>query len=207
LLDMTSARAPLPVANTEIKTYTVADNTLVGTGITDASGTYAFDVTTTGVAARVWSEYHGDGLVPSRLFVSNPPFVDHSNGALFTVQASRLDALATALGTTLDPSKAVLEVWTGDCSAQPFPDATIEVSDYPAATWAMLGGMGVWLPRTKTITAPEGLSLSVAGTVNLTPGVHDVTVRSGDLVLGPHAISVAAGSWTVLLVAPGVPKL
>src|SRR5688572_16673574 len=114
------------------------------------------------------------------MFVSNPPFIDHSNGGMFTVQASRLDALATALGTTLDPSKGVLEVWTGDCSAQPFPGATIGVSDHPDATWAVFGGVGVWLPRTTTITAPEGLSLSVAGTVNVTPGVHEVTVTAGD---------------------------
>lgn len=203
LLDHTALTfSPIPAA--DLKTYTVQDGTAVGMTVTDMDGKYTYEVATSGTPARVYTDVTAAGFVPSRTFVNIPPWITHTDGITVAVKRSRLDALATALGATLDPTKGVLEVWANDCSKGELPGATITL-DGASPTWAMFAGAGVWLPRATTVGHPNSAFLgSVAGTVNVSPGVHTVTVTSGALMLGPYTINVQANEWTVLHVFPGI---
>ena len=201
-ITVTSPRPPIPAA--DAKTYTVQDDTLVGMGVTDMDGKYMYDLATTGTPARVYTDITATGFVPSRITVNIPPWESHTNGILPAVKQSRLDALATALGATLDPTKGVLEVFANDCSKGELPGATITV-DGVSPMWAQFGGAGVWLPRATTVGhANNNFDGSIAGTVNVTAGVHTVTVTSGALTLGPYTVNVLANGWTVLVVFPGI---
>ena len=203
LLDLTSLTTA-PIASGEMRTYTVADDTMVGMTTTDMDGKYTYDVTTTGTPARVYTDVTATGFVPSRTYVNIAPFISHTDGITAAVQQGGLDALATALGATLDPAKGVLEVWSNDCSKGELPGATVTL-DSAATQWAMFGGVGVWLPRETTLGHPSNAGIgSIAGTVNVTPGVHQVTVTSGSLVLGPYSVKVVANQWTVIHIFPGI---
>jgi hypothetical protein len=192
-----------PIAAADIKTYTVQDDTMVGMALTDVDGKFSYEIATTGTPARIYTDVTAAGFVPSRTYVNIPPSGSFDMGIVVSVKQSRLDTLATALGATLDPTKGVLEVWANDCGKGELPGATVTV-DGATATWAMFAGNGAWLPRATTVGHPNMALLgSVAGTVNVTPGVHTVTVTSGALVLGPYTVSVKANEWTVIHVFPG----
>ncbi len=205
LVDMTAVANPQPVPNTEIRVYQLSDNTLLGMGTTDMDGKYMFEVTTTGTPVLAYSEYQGTGLVKTRAFVNIPLNMVTADGLYATVQQSRLDSLATALGGTLDPAKGVLEVWANDCSKFELPQATVTLDAATDTQWAMFGGVGAWLPRATTLGHPNNANTgSIAGTINVTPGMHTVTVAAGGQTLGPFTIMVEANSLTLMHIYPGI---
>jgi hypothetical protein len=207
LLDHTYLSSLTPVASAEIRSYRLGDGALISTNTTDADGRTSISLATGGTPSRMNYDFEATGQVKGRVTVTIPPWKSGPT-ILPSVTQGRLDALATALGTTLDPTKATLEVWLLDCSRPELKDATIAVSGEPDAPWAMFTGTGQWLPRATTIARPVANlgTGSMAATPNVSPGTHDVMVTGpGGLALGPYPITVEAGRWTVLVLVPGVP--
>lgn len=205
LLDHTGTTAP-PIPGGTLTVYNLADNAQVGmtTMPTDAEGKTTLEVTTPGTPTRVYFDIEAAGFVSARTTVSIAPWAS-SPGIWMMTKQSRIDDLAQALGATIDPTKGVLEVWVGDCSVKnELPGAAVAL-DGVSTGFAMYGGVGVWIPRDTLLGTIQPLrNGSVAGMVNVTPGMHTVNVTAEGLSL-TSTVLVKANTWNVLVLVPGHP--
>jgi hypothetical protein len=205
MYDMTGPM-PMPLPNATIVAKTAQDDTEVGTGMTDMDGKFMFDVTTNGSAARIYMNATATGFVPAHGILNIPLYPSNAMGFQAMVKQSRIDELATSLGGTNDPAKGVLEVWVADCSKGELAQASLQL-DGATVPWAMFGGVGVWIPRDLTLPHIQNVAVgSMAGTINVTPGLHTVTVSNmtGSLQL-TGTINVQANVWNLLAIVPGAP--
>ncbi len=203
LFDATTATiAPIP--NATITAYKVSDASEITNAMTDMDGKATMEIPTSGTPYRIYSSVDATGFVKSRHFVNIPPWKSQP-GATVAVKQARIDGIATALGATLDSAMGTLEVWANDCSAKgELPGATVQL-DGAATQWAMFGGQGTWIPRDTTLGAINNLrSGSVAGKVNVAPGMHTITVSAEGVSL-TSTVLVEANTWTTLVMTPGHP--
>lgn len=205
LYDFTTAM-PMPIPSAMISARSATDNAEVGMGTTDMDGKFMFDVTGSGTPTRIYMNATATGFLPAHGISNTPLYASTGDRFLAAVKQSRVDDLATALGTTYNSAMGALEVWVSDCGKGEFPQATIQL-DGATASWAMFGGVGVWIPREITLPHLQTASVgSMAGLINVAPGSHTVTVisPSGTLMLS-GTINVLAGTWNLLVIVPGAP--
>jgi len=197
----------MPIPMGTISAKLPADNSEVGTGMTDMDGKYMFDVTGTGAATRYNFDITATGFVNTHSILNIPLYPSTMDKFLPAVKQSRIDALATAFGTTANPAKGALEVWVNDCGNGEFPMGTIQL-DGATTQWAMFGGMGVWVPRDTLLQHLQNLAVgSIAGMANVDPGMHSVTVTSpSGVLMMTGTIDVKAGEWNLLVIYPGKPN-
>ena len=189
-----------------VTTYTIANNTMVASMTGDDETMFMGELTTTGTPQRVRFDIAPvvTGPMPGSVTMNIPPWKSPLPGDLYLAGSGRHDALATALGTVVDPSKGVLEVWMRDCTSPDLPDATVQL-DGADASWAMYSGVGVWIPRATTLGHPQSQPFaSVAGLVNVAPGTHTVKVSGTGFAI-ESTVEVTAGRWSMIMMVPGVP--
>ncbi len=189
-----------------VTAHTIADDAVVMTALADDEAMYMGELTTTGTPQRVRFDIAPvvTGPMPGSVTSNIPPWKSPLTTNMFLAGSARHDALATALGKAVDPSHGVLEVWLQDCTSPDLVDATIQL-DGADASWAMYSGVGVWIPRATTLGHPQSQPYgSVAGLVNVTPGVHTVKVTAPGLTL-ESTVEVMANRWSMILMVPGVP--
>jgi hypothetical protein len=205
LLDLTGT-APTPIPDGTLTAYAFSDGTQLATSMmpTDMMGKSSIEIPTTGTPARLYFDIEAAGFVQARTTVNIPPW-QSGPGIWPMVKQSRIDALAQSLGATLDSTKGVLEVWAGDCSVRnELPGAAVTL-DGAATSWAMYGGVGVWIPRDTLLGTLDHVNNgSAAGIVNVAPGMHQVNVSAEGLSL-TSSVNVKAGAWNVLIIVPGQP--
>jgi len=206
LLNLGSLPNPPPVPMTTIEVYSVDGTTMLASGTSDDMGAVNVSLPSNGVPTRYEMKLEPMNMPKLRLFVANPAWTSGSDNVLLVPQLW-VDGLYTALGATADPAKGTLIVLFADCSGNNMTSVTPSIEDDATATWAMYGGVGAWLPRPATVSHPQYLGFSVAGTVNVAPGPHTVHAKYGaSEVLTPSPIVVDAGAVTTLFFFPGVPR-
>jgi hypothetical protein len=206
--DFTLPNMPTPVANATMAVTSLDGTTMIDTQTSDMDGKFTFTLTTNGTPTPFRYAYDIAGFPKTRLFVSTGPTTDVVDPmrALFLVAAqSHIDGIATALQTTLDPTKGGVEILMFDCSNGDYAGATPVIAEEPGLKWAMLGGAGAWVPRTTTIHHPNYRGESVAGAVNLTPGMKSFTLVDGTTTIGPVTFRVEADTFSYVVVYPGYP--
>lgn len=191
-----------PIGASTITAYSLVDDSQAGTTTVADDGTFTLDLTTNGTPTRMRYAIESQ-LLPTTFTVSLPPWKS-GMGGMFVSGSQRVDNLATALGGTADAANGTLEVWLTDCSGTDMPGASLKL-DGADVSWAMFGGVGAWLPRTTTIAHPNNFGGgSIAGTINVTPGPHTVTMTAPGVTFESTTV-VEAGGWTLLLMTPGFP--
>ena len=210
VLDFTTLPQAPPVTGAMMKATSLDGTTEIASGTSDMDGKLTLALTTNGQPTRFRYEIEAANFPKTRLFISAGPTKDTTDmaRAVFPLVAqSRIDAIATALGATLDPSKGSLEVFMFDCSSSDYSAATPAIAEEPGLMWAMNGGANAWLPRMTTLRHPNFRNESIAGAVNLAPGTKNFTVSDTNTTVGPVSFSIEAGTHTVLVVYPGYPRI
>ncbi|HUS28614.1 MAG TPA: hypothetical protein VMZ53_08895 [Kofleriaceae bacterium] len=209
ILDFTTVPSPPTVPDTTLHVTSLDGATEITSATSDMDGKLTLTIPTTGVPTRFRYAIDATGFPKSRTFVSVGPAkdaIDPMRAAFPVVQQSRIDAIATALGETLDPTKGTLEVVMFDCSFGDYYAATPSIVEEPGLKWAMNGGANAWLPRATTLHHPNNRSESVAAAVNLTPGPKTFMLSDATTTIGPISFTIEADTYTTLIVQPGYPR-
>lgn len=207
LLDLGSVSMIKTIADTEVRVYSVDGATQLTSATSDAAGKLSLSLPTGGHPTRFKYAYDPVGYPKTRWFVSIGAWTSAPDAQFYTMPQARLDAMATALGTTIDPTKGVLEVAVTDCTSGGFPGETISIAEEPGLKWAIYGGVGVWLARATTVAHAQGWGTSNMGAVNLSPGPKTLTVTAGGgTTIGPVTFDIEPGTYTFVIVIPGTPR-
>jgi hypothetical protein len=210
IYDVTAPPDAPPVPSASLTVTSLDGATPITAGTSDVDGKLSLTLTTNGQPTRF--RYALDVAdFPKILFQPSvgptKDTTDMMRAGFPATKQSRIDAIATALGATLDPSKGSLEVHMFDCSGSDYYAATPAIVEEPGTMWAMNGGANAWLPRPTTLHSPNFRNESITGTVNLTPGMKSFTLKDTNTTVGPVPFYIEAGTHTVLLVFPGYPRL
>ena len=209
IFDVTMRNTFPSIPNPNVRVTSLDGTAALATATGNAAGEFVVNIPTGGMLANVRFAFEAQGYPPLRWYERLAPWASvMAPGTKFFVGAKqeRLDAVATSLGTTVDPTKGGLEVFMKDCSGNDFPNATLVIDEDPDTRWSMYVSTGIWSPGYVTQAHAIDRGESVAATVNLEPGPKTVTLKAGDATIGPMTIYIEAGAYTFLDIVPGYPR-
>jgi hypothetical protein len=209
MADQTFAGDWPSVATANVRIESLDGTTMLGSDLTADDGIFEIDISTNSMLTpvRVVAE-HAD--FKKQFFYGNrAPWRSQVDGDIgfFPSRYPRMEAMALALDQGVDDTKGFIEVWLSDCGWQPMPGATLHITEEPDLQWVNWAGAGVWLPGMTTPRGLQGRSESVAGAVNVTPGVKHLSVEADGQTIGTVELTVEANAFHTIVVMPGyVPR-
>lgn len=194
------------IAFAPVRFETIDGATVLASGTTADNGTFDLDVMTGGRLTPTRVAAEPMFFPKQRWYGTRAPWriwTPESENQFFGAGIGRVNRMLFAAGQTRDDTKGTIEVWISDCAFKPMTGATVSITEEPDTQWIMYTGAGVWVRGTTTEPAVEGRAESVAGAVNIAPGVKHLTVTANGMEIGSVTLTVEPDSFNTVVVFPG----
>jgi len=185
-----------PVESATVAASLSTGGSPVDTTTTSSAGAFTVTIPTGSVPIRVYLHASHAGQVDSILA---PPRVFSANAtldqAIVLYSSAQLSAYATALGSTVDPTKAQLVGVVSDCVLAPIPGAVFSTTSVGGAVHYFAG-----ISPVSSATATDATGVAIG--LNLDPGDLSVGGTWNATQLHAHPVKLVAGLVTLTQLRP-----
>jgi hypothetical protein len=178
----------------------ISCTTPIATTTTDATGHASLTLPPGGSGFQGYFQLGGAALVPSLVYLVDPPLVD--NGASLTAFVFTTEdqtALASQTSTTIDPTRGVVLVSIVGCDGSPGIGVSFSVSNADASSKNFYLVKGT---ATTTVGGTDPLGTGGVLNVPASGGVMVTAKVMGTVIVAQQQVMVRAGTMTIVRLSP-----